>query len=214
MTAFNILGIFQLNSDDVSLTSSYTSWHIHYHTHVWCTNDTQIAAELQLYGANGTPTLASSTVIFAKARASPSADHLPDVHPSFVFAIGHVTGAFETLEDGHISGINNPRHYRLTSWAMHRRPVFLQASFEFIDYSSHSTVRSIRSNKSATSSDPMNALRPNATSSSAVTSDNVGSDGVSTSSNPDSDVLAPAETSTCQRPRGMRGRRIEEVDVH
>ncbi|KAJ6540460.1 hypothetical protein B0H19DRAFT_1269042 [Mycena capillaripes] len=105
----------------MSLPSSYTGWHIHYHTHVWCTNDTQIAAELRLYGANGTPTLANSTVIFAKARASPSAiisvtfipipgdpssssydDHLLDVH-TFVFAIGHVTGAFETLEDGHSS---------------------------------------------------------------------------------------------------------------
>ncbi|KAJ6548625.1 hypothetical protein B0H19DRAFT_1161441 [Mycena capillaripes] len=131
MTVFNILGFFQLKSGrrvpTVKPNSSYTVWHIHYNTHVWCANDTQIAAELRLYGTNGTPTLPDGTVAFAlcKAQSSPNAvisldavtfipmpgdptsnsydDHLPDVHTSFVFAIGHITGAAETLDDGHSS---------------------------------------------------------------------------------------------------------------
>ncbi|KAJ6571126.1 hypothetical protein B0H19DRAFT_1129236 [Mycena capillaripes] len=95
----------------VKPNSSYTVWHIHSNTHVWCANDTQIAAGSRLYGTNGTPTLPDGTVAFSlcKAQSSPNAvisldDGPPaNVHTSFVFAIGHITGAAETLDDGHSS---------------------------------------------------------------------------------------------------------------
>ncbi|KAJ6524016.1 hypothetical protein B0H19DRAFT_1200832, partial [Mycena capillaripes] len=90
--------------------SSYTVWHIHYNTH--------IVAGSRPYGINGTPTLPDGTVAFflCKAQSSPNAvisldavTFIPmpgppaNVHTSFVFAIGHITGAAETLDDGHLS---------------------------------------------------------------------------------------------------------------
>ncbi|KAJ7821261.1 hypothetical protein B0H14DRAFT_2371427 [Mycena olivaceomarginata] len=77
MTVFNILGFFQLKSrrqvPTVKGPASYTVWHLHYNTHVWCTDNTRIAAELCLYGSNSTSTLPDGTLVFAfcKAHATP-----------------------------------------------------------------------------------------------------------------------------------------------
>ncbi|KAJ7736401.1 hypothetical protein B0H14DRAFT_2638972 [Mycena olivaceomarginata] len=83
MTVFNVLGFFQLKSGrcfpTVKGTASYTFWHLHYNTHVWCTDNTSIA-ELCLYGRS-----------FARDCTS------------FVVAVGHVAGPAETLSDGHSS---------------------------------------------------------------------------------------------------------------
>ncbi|KAJ7874341.1 hypothetical protein B0H14DRAFT_2343764 [Mycena olivaceomarginata] len=131
MTVFNILGFFQLKSGrhvpTVKGPASYTVWHLHYNTHVWCTDNTSIAAELRLYGSNSTPTLPNGTVVFAFCKAhttpnrvisldavtfipipedpnsDPYEDHLPEERTSFVVAAGHVTGPAETLNDGHSS---------------------------------------------------------------------------------------------------------------
>ncbi|KAJ7848035.1 hypothetical protein B0H14DRAFT_2356900 [Mycena olivaceomarginata] len=131
MTIFNIQGFFQLKFGrcvpTVKGPALYTVWHLHYNTHVWCTDDTSIAAELRLYGSNSTPTLPDGTVVFAfcKAHATPNrvisvdsvtfipipgdpvfrSDHLPEERTSFVVAIGHATGPAETLNlnDGHSS---------------------------------------------------------------------------------------------------------------
>ena len=73
MTVLNILGFFQLkNARRIPTTkanSSYTTWHIHYATNVWCTNQSRIAAEIRIYAGNGTPNLADGSVVFALCKA-------------------------------------------------------------------------------------------------------------------------------------------------
>ncbi|KAF7371752.1 hypothetical protein MVEN_00031700 [Mycena venus] len=128
MTVLNILGFFQLkNARRIPTTksnSSYTTWHIHYATNVWCTNKTRIAAEIRPYASNDTPSLPDGSVVFVlcKAHAAPNSvifldavtfipipgdpnsqmyeDQLPDERTSFVFAVGHVIAHPETLDDG------------------------------------------------------------------------------------------------------------------
>ncbi|KAJ7277744.1 hypothetical protein C8J57DRAFT_981168, partial [Mycena rebaudengoi] len=133
MSAFNVLGFFQLKGGrrvpTQKANTAYTVWHIHYSTHIHCGDPdaTAISAELRQYSSSTTETMPDRTVVFAlcKAQALPNStisldavtfipipgdpsldaydDHLPNEITSFVSAVGHVTGPVEILDDGHSS---------------------------------------------------------------------------------------------------------------
>ncbi|KAJ7215720.1 hypothetical protein C8J57DRAFT_1255416 [Mycena rebaudengoi] len=120
MSAFNILGFFQLKDAHRIPTQNpngaYTIWRVHYSTRIHCTDPdaTAIAAELCVYSLGSNETLAENTVVFAlcKAQALPIPgdpsldacdDHMSNEFVSFVSAVGHVTGTAKILNDSHLS---------------------------------------------------------------------------------------------------------------
>ncbi|KAJ7256657.1 hypothetical protein C8J57DRAFT_1074873 [Mycena rebaudengoi] len=59
MSSFNILVFFQVKSgrrvSSQKPNSSYLTYHAHYSTHVWCTDNTSIIAKLRMYTSTTTP---------------------------------------------------------------------------------------------------------------------------------------------------------------
>ncbi|KAJ7237837.1 hypothetical protein C8J57DRAFT_1087194 [Mycena rebaudengoi] len=78
MSSSNILGFFQVKSgrrvSSQKPNSSYLTYHAHYSTHVWCTDNTSITAELRMYTSTTTPLIPDGMVAFAvcTAQHSPS----------------------------------------------------------------------------------------------------------------------------------------------
>ncbi|KAJ7247449.1 hypothetical protein C8J57DRAFT_954166, partial [Mycena rebaudengoi] len=80
MSAFNVLGFFQLKGDrrvpTQKANTAYTVWHIHYSTRIHCGDPdaTAIAVELRQYSSSTSETMPDGTVVFAlcKAQALPN----------------------------------------------------------------------------------------------------------------------------------------------
>jgi hypothetical protein len=80
MSAFNVLGFFQLKGGrrvpTQKANTAYTVWHIHYSTRIHCgdRDATAIAVELRQYSSSTSETMPDGTVVFAlcKAQALPN----------------------------------------------------------------------------------------------------------------------------------------------